>query len=334
MIYDHMFERFGKDKCAYILALTTLADAAVIDMIGKAYRVMAKQNGSETEYTLSKITEIKKEWASNKEKTRTKYPDIFKYYDGLVGCIVSQSQHPAGIVVSPINIIDNYSVFEKDGMQILPLNMDEIHDCGLVKYDILGLKNVGIIEKTCEYAGIPLPTESTMDWEDQDVFEDMMRNPVGIFQFESPFAFDTLKKYYTNLKAKGLPFGIDDMTLCNACIRPSGASYRDKLINLQEYKNPSEMIDKLLANTHGYLVYQEQTIAFLQEICGLSGGEADTVRRGIGRKRQDILDAAIPGILEGYCNKSDKPRDVAEDEAKAFLKIIEDSASYQFGLTY
>ena len=334
-IYNHMFERFGSDKCAYILTLGTLADAAVIDTIGKAYRIIAQQNDEESVYTLDKIAEIKSEWSQNRDVTREKYPDIFKYYDGLVGCVVSQSQHAAGIVVSPINLIDNYSVFlNKENVQILPITMEEIHDIGLVKYDILGLKNVGIISKTCSYINADLPHEYNINWDDQAVFADMMRSPVGIFQFESQYAFDTLKKYYTNVKKNGLPFTIDDMTVCNACIRPSGASYRDDLIALKEHKNPSPMIDELLSNTHGWLVYQEQTIAFLQEICGLSGGAADNVRRAIGRKQIDRLEAALPGILDGYCSKSDKSREEAEIEAKEFLQVIEDSASYQFGFNH
>lgn len=333
-IYKHMFDRFGYDKCAYILALGTLADAAVIDTIGKAYRKIAEQKNEESVYSLNKIAEIKKEWAADQNGTRKKYPDIFEYYDGLVGCIVSQSMHPAGIVVAPIDLIDNYSVFQKDDMQILPITMDEVHDIGLVKYDILGLKNVGIISKTCSYINAELPHEYNINWDDQDVFDDMVTSPVGIFQFESPYAFDTLKKYHTNIRKKGIPFSIDDMTVCNACIRPSGASYRDDLIALKEHKNPSPMIDELLASTHGHLVYQEQVIAFLQEICGLTGGEADNVRRAIGRKQIDRLEAALPGILDGYCNKSDKPRDVAEEEARQFIQIIEDSASYMFGYNH
>lgn len=333
-IYQHMFERFGTQKCAYILALGTLADAAVIDVIGKAFRVMAEQRGETSEYTLDKIADIKKEWAADRDTTRAKYKDLFKYYDGLVGCIVSQSQHPAGIVVAPVNLIDTCSVFYKDGTPILPIDMDEVHDIGLVKYDILGLKNVGIIAKTCAYAGLELPHEYNMNWEDQDVFADMTKNPVGIFQFESEYAASTLREYYNNIKKKGLKFSIDDMTVCNACIRPSGASYRDDLIALHNHKNPSKMIDDLLANTHGFLVYQEQTIAFLQNICGLSGGEADNVRRAIGRKQADRLEAALPGILDGYCKKSDKPREEAEKEAKEFIQVIEDSASYQFGYNH
>ena len=97
------------------------------------------------------------------------------------------------------------------------------------------------------------------------------------------------------------------------------------------HHNPSELIDKLLENNIGYLVYQEDIIAFLQQICGLSGSDADEVRRGIARKKPEVLEKALPSILEGYCSKSDKPREVAEAEAREFIQIIEDASSYMFG---
>jgi DNA polymerase III alpha subunit len=78
-------------------------------------------------------------------------------------------------------------------------------------------------------------------------------------------------------------------------------------------------------------VYQEDIIKFLQEVCGLSGSEADTVRRGIAKKKMSILDEMMPRILEGYCSKSDKPREQSEAEAHEFIKIIEDASSYMFG---
>lgn len=124
------------------------------------------------------------------------------------------------------------------------------------------------------------------------------------------------------------------MSLVTACIRPSGASYRDQLLAHKPHKNPSEMIDKLLEDNLGYLIYQEDTIKFLQQICGLSGSEADNIRRAIGRKQRDRLEKALPSILEGYCAKSPKPREEAEQEAKEFLQVIEDSASYQFGANH
>jgi DNA polymerase-3 subunit alpha len=188
------------------------------------------------------------------------------------------------------------------------------------------VKNVEIIKDACELAGIPYPKSHTVKWEDKDVWDDIIVSPVGIFQFESDFAYDSLKKFK--------PQRINDLSLVNAALRPSGTSYRDRLLGGEINKNPSEIIDKLLEPNKGFLVFQEDTIAFLQNICGLSGGDADNVRRAIGRKQKDRLEAAMPQILEGYCKMSPKSREIAEQEAKEFLQIIEDSSNYQFGFNH
>lgn len=336
-VYDYIIDRFGLERTSYILAVGTLADKSVIDVIGKAFSVKyAYDNGlkyddvknrEDNKYNLSKVAEIKKQYDKNKEETIKEYSDLFYYYDGLVGCVVSQSQHPAGIIVSPITLADNYGMFYGcDNQEILPLDMDECHDMGLIKFDILGLKSVGVIDKTCKLIGAKFPKAYQVNWEDQDVYDDMTKDHTAIFQFESDFAGQSLQ----TMKCKS----VFDMSLVNACIRPSGESYRDMLLNKIPNKNPSEIIDKLLENNYGHLVYQEDTIAFLQQICGFSGSEADNVRRAIGRKQVDRLNEALPKILDGYCSKSDKPREVAEEEAKTFLKIIEDASSYQFGYNH
>ena len=185
------------------------------------------------------------------------------------------------------------------------------------------MKNIAIIKDCCEYANIPYPKAHKVNFEDDNVWDDMVKSPYGIFQFESEYSNDLLKKFN--------PHKINDMNLVNASLRPSGESYRDRLLSGEINKNPSEIIDELLSENNGYLVFQEDTIAFLQNICGLSGSEADNIRRAIGRKQKDRLEKAMPDILEGYCNMSNKERSVAEEEAKVFLKIIEDSSSYQFG---
>ena len=309
-------DRFGRDKTSYILSLGTISDKGTIDEIGRALKI-----------PLNEVKEIQDVYDNSPEKAREKYPNVFYYFDGLLNTVVSQGFHPAGIVASPITLPDNYGVFEdKDGKIVSCLDMEEIHECGLVKYDILGLKNVGIIQEVYKMIGKPYPKSYEINWEDKKVWEDIKTSPVGVFQYESNFAFESLKKF----DAKS----IDDLTLVNACIRPSGTTYRDDVFAHKKHKNPSKLIDSVLENSLNYLVYQEQTIAFLQEVCGLSGGEADNVRRAIGRKQKDRLDAAMPKILEGYCNKSDKPREEAEKEVKEFLKVIEDSASYQFGYNH
>lgn len=261
-----------------------------------------------------------------KDLRENKYPKLFYYFDGLNGTAVSQSFHPAGIVVSPITLPDNYGTFWSEGKRIICINMDEIHEIGLVKYDLLSLKNLQIIRKTCEYANIKYPKSHELNWNDEKVWDDMVSSPVGIFQMESDFAFDLLSTFK--------PRSIEELSLVNACSRPSGASYRDRLIARIPNHNPSELIDDLLKNNNYYLVFQEDIIKFLQQICGLSGSEADNVRRGIARKKADLLQKALPKILDGYCKMSPKPRDVAEEEAKTFIKIIEDASSYMFGYNH
>lgn len=271
-------------------------------------------------------TEIKDLFELDEEKARSQYPEVFYYYDGLLDVAISQSMHPAGIVASPITLRDHYGTFLSEGKEILQIDMECVHEAGLVKYDILGLKNIEIIKDTYALIGKPYPKSHEINWNDDAVWNDMLRSPIGIFQFESAFAFDSLRKFKTH--------SIYDMSLVTACIRPSGASYRDELLQRKPHYNPSPIIDDLLKDNLGYLIYQEDTIKFLQQICGLSGSEADNVRRAIGRKQKDRLEAALPDILEGYCSKSSQPRNIAEEEAKEFLQIIEDSASYQFGYNH
>ena len=324
LVYEYIINRFGWEKTAYILAIGTSAEKGTIDDIGRGLDLMYKKKGEHSIYTLSFVEKIKKEYEVDPQKAREDYPELFYYFDGMVNTAVSQSMHPAGIVASPITLYDNYGIFyNKDDQIVLQIDMEEVHEVSLVKYDILGLKNIEVIKDCCEYANVEYPKCHTINFDDEEVWADMIECPIGIFQFESDFASKTLKEFE--------PHKINDLSLVNASIRPSGSSYRDDLIAKKPHKNPSKLIDDLLADNNGYLVFQEDTIAFLQNICGLSGSDADNIRRAIGRKQRDRLEKAMPQILEGYCSKSDKPRKEAEEEAKAFLQIIEDSANYQFG---
>ena len=355
LVYEHIIEKFGIDKTAYILAIGTISDKGTIDEIGRALNIPLDEVKEIKElYSLYTDTiedcknkihvfeekgleegSVYKECKDKLQKNEkllddlknVKYKELFYYFDGLVGTAISQSMHPAGIIVSPVTLPDNYGTFwSKDGKRIISINMEEVHEVSLVKYDLLGLKNIDIIKDCCELANIPYPKSHTVNWEDEEVWKHITDSPVGIFQFESKFAYDSLKKFGCRR--------VNDLSLVNASIRPSGESYRDNLLAHKPNQNPSEIIDDLLKANHGYLVFQEDVIAFLQKICGLSGSDADNIRRAIARKQMDRLQKALPQILEGYCSMSDKPRDIAEDEAKTFLKIIEDASSYMFGYNH
>ena len=360
LVYEHIIEKFGADKTAYVLAIGTISDKGTIDEIGRALnmplgdvkqvkaqyslftdgitdcndkikKIESIEGYENNEKSLKDLEELRSKLEYNekslKDLKEKQYPKLFYYFDGLVGTAISQSMHPAGIIVSPVTLPDNYGTFwSKDGKRILSINMEEIHEVSLVKYDLLGLKNIEIIKDTCELAHIPYPKSHTVNWNDEKVWAHIADSPVGIFQFESKFAYDSMKKFECHC--------VNDLSLVNASIRPSGESYRDRLLAHEPNKNPSELIDKLLEDNHGFLIFQEDTIKFLTNICGLSGSDADNIRRAIGRKQKDRLEAALPSILEGYCKMSSKPREIAEKEAQEFLKIIENSANYQFGFNH
>ena len=344
-IFEHIVNKFGEKYCARVAAYGTIADLSFIDDCGgglaiiwerEHYPEKFRENGrmdkvkyefdAKNPYNPKKLLAIKKEYREDPDATMMKYPDLFYYYDGMAGTRISQSVHPAGMVISCETLDDHWGVFNKDGDRCLLLTMDEAHDVSLVKYDMLVLKTVQVINDCCKLAGLKYPRMHEINFCDREVWKDICKDQLGIFQFESQFAADSLAKFK--------PQSIEEITVINAALRPSGQSYRDDLLQRKIHKNPTPQIDEVLSNSLGYLVYQEQTIAFLQKVCGLSASYADTIRRAIGKKNKPVIDKAMPEILDGYCRNSPKPRAEAEEEAKEFLKVIEDASAYSFGYNH
>ena len=121
MVYNHIFNQFGHDKCAYVLALGTISNRGCIDDIARGL----KNANKERIYSLEEADEIKDLYDSNPQEARETYPDLFYYFDGMLNTYISQSMHPAGIIISPVNLIEEYGVFYNDGLQILQLDMED-----------------------------------------------------------------------------------------------------------------------------------------------------------------------------------------------------------------
>lgn len=208
-IFKHITGRFGDDKTARVASFGTMQSKGVIDDVGRALAmkwdtangmIRDTTDGGYTEihrrkeenpWSLPNIARIKNEFDSDPEKTKKKYPELFYYYDGLIDTKISQSVHPAGMVISPITLVDNFGVFDKDDENCLLLDMENIHDfTGLAKYDFLILKTVQVIRDACRYMNKPYPQTHEIDWDDEEVWADMIKNPSGIFQFEGAFAFE------------------------------------------------------------------------------------------------------------------------------------------------
>ena len=350
-IFQYIIDEFGRDKTARVAAYGTLQDKAVIDEIGRALDTIYKVNkvrpfieltyqqinnrttldaafakycpGEISPWSLKVISQIKQEYETDPETARLAYKELFYYFDGLLGTRISQSVHPAGMVISSVTLDDEFGTMIKDGERCLILDMDNAHDANLIKYDLLLLKTVKVIKDACDLAGLPYPKSHKVDFNDLEVWKDMISSPTGLFQFESTFAFDSLRKFR--------PKSIEDVTLVTAAIRPSGSSYRDRLLAREPETGWPEQINEILKDNYYYLVYQEDVLEILQQACGFSGGEADTVRRGIAKKDPELIESAVPKIIEGYCEHSDKPREESEIEAKNLTQILIDSSSYMFG---
>ncbi len=314
-VYNYIINKFGENKTSYIVTFNSISEKGTISEITRALG-----------YDFKTSMDIKKEFEEDKEACIKKYKDIFYYYDGLLDTYISVGIHPAGIIASPITLNDNIGLFIQDGKIISQCDMKAVDSLNYVKFDILGLKNVSIIKETYKLLGVNYKKSHEINWNDENVYNDMLTSPAGIFQFESQYAFNMLCEFK--------PKTINDLSIVNASMRPSGASYRDKIFKREFHKNPTEEIDELLKDNYGYLIYQEDTIKFLQQICGLSGAQADTVRRAIGKKDVELLNKMLPKVKEGYIQNSKKPRDVAEKEVEEFLQVISDSSDYQFGLNH
>lgn len=200
------------------------------------------------------------------------------------------------------------------------------------------MENVGIINKTCDMAGIPRLTPDNMDFEDEDVWKSIKEDTIGVFQWESNSATQYLKKLFAEDTIKKIRkvnpnFSyLNLLSVGNGAIRPAGESYRDRLAAGEFNDNGHPALNDLLKNTNGFLVYQEQIIAFLHQFCGYSMGQADIVRRHFSKKTGTEED--IPKIKEGFIKTMNEKYGTSKEEAEHivenFLRVIEDASDYLF----
>ena len=118
------------------------------------------------------------ELKSNFDKLIKNNQDLFYYFEGIKGTIISKGNHPAGIIGSPITISDNLGVFYKDGDEEVPVTqcaMVGVEHCNFVKFDILGLKTLGILKDAYSYAGLHFLKSHEIDWNDKNVWINMLK---------------------------------------------------------------------------------------------------------------------------------------------------------------
>ena len=220
---------------------------------------------------------------------------------------------------------------------------------------MLGLNAVGLIDGACKLAGIDYLTPDKVNFSDENVINSIAKDTTLIFQFESGFASDSLKRTLSketleNIKAQNDNISyLDVMAMVSGAIRPAGESYREQLFNGIYKDNGNEALNNFLKPTLGYLVYQEQIIDFLHDFCGFTMGQADIVRRHFAKKtgtEADIPiienggymvdihgnkdDRYIPGFIAIAQEKYGMTEAEAREAIKSFLIVIEDASNYLF----
>lgn len=315
--------------CADIVTFNTIKLKGAFTDIARAY-----------DLDLREVRDVTHDLEGNEEKYRKKYPEIFKYVDLVNGVIVSMGNHPSACIVSPFPLEEEVGLVSTstDEYRISQLNMKEIDSLNYVKLDVLRLENVGIINKTCDMAGIPRLTPDNMDFDDEEVWKSIREDTVGVFQWESNSSTQYLKKLFSDetirkIRKVNPNFSyLNLLSVGNGAIRPAGESYRDRLAVGEFNDNGHPALNELLKNTNGFLVYQEQIIAFLHQFCGYSMGQADIVRRHFSKKTGTEED--IPKIKEGFIKTMGEKCGVSKEEAEQivekFLRVIEDASDYLF----
>lgn len=322
----------------YVHNIPNLHTSEIITFNTIALRGAIRDVGGALDMELAIVDKIAKSAETDEDSLRIKYPKLFKYVDLLRGTITSIGVHPAATIVSPLPLEEYMGTFTSSTCDypVSQLNMKEVDGLNFVKLDILGLDNVGIINSASKKAGISRLIPDDIDFKDERVWKNLIKSPVGIFQFEKPYSHSYLKQLlsqYKNIKEQ-LPTitKVDLMSIANGAIRPAGDSYREDVGKGFIKDNGNEALNELLGNTMGQLIFQENVLEFLHKFCGFSMGRADIVRRNFSKKIGTEKD--IPKIKQGFIEtattKYGMSKKKAETDVVAFLQVIEDASNYLF----
>lgn len=339
-IVDYLIDREDLN-CAVIMTKGSYATKGAIKAIGKTLG-----------YDAQEMNSLSKEYTDHDDTItadmKDRYPDIFDKIEKVEGTVSNYGRHAGGVLVSSENIkeIIGLQTLGSDNRWITQLDMDEIEFLNLIKLDVLGLDNIGLINGTIEMAGLPyITTESDMvDMEDDNVWNSIAEDNTGIFQFESDRAgkilSDIISPENVKLVRETTPdvSRLEMMSLANASQRPSGLSYIEAVTNGEFKDNGHKALNEFLSDTQGFLVYQEQNSEFLVRFAGFKKSEADTVRKGIAKKRPEIMDKIVPTIepnfiktmVEEYGDTEEHAREIAKD----FIQVFMDSVDYGFNKSH
>jgi DNA polymerase-3 subunit alpha len=333
-IIEYVINKYGKENVTQIITFGTMAARGVVRDMGRVLGIpysevdrIAKMIPFEPDMTLKRALDIQPDLVRLSESD----PQIEKLISlsrTLEGLTRHASTHAAGVVIAPTRLTEYVPLYMSAKDEITTqYDMKGIEDIGLLKMDFLGLRTLTVIDDTLKMLREDRNINIDLDkipLDDKKVF-DLFSNgeTVGIFQFESSGMRDYLKKLR--------PESLDDLTAMNALYRPGplDSFVIDEYIQRKrgekkiEYEHP--LLEPILKETYGVIVYQEQVLKVASDLAGYSLGKADILRKAMGKKKAEMMAEQRDEFKKGA-----KGAEIPEKKADRIFDLIATFARYGF----
>ncbi len=354
-VIDYVIDKYGKNQVAQIITYGTMAAKLSIRDVGRVMNIPLNEVDRVTKMfpgnlgaTLNKV--LKDGDIDTKLKENLNKEDLDKAYQfrkmaqqgteigkmitnaqKLEGSIRNTGIHACGVIITPDDIMNYIPVTVAKGSDLLVSQFDNnvAEDAGLLKMDFLGLKTLSILKETVEHIenihGVKIDLDA-VPLDDQKTFELFQKGEtIAIFQYESV----GMQKNLIELK----PNKFEDLIAMNALYRPGPMKYIPDFVARKHGKQKITYdlpeMEEYLRETYGITVYQEQVMLLSQKLAGFTKGEADQLRKAMGKKKKKIIDQMYPKFLEG-CKANNHPEEVVEK----IWKDWEAFASYAFNKSH
>ncbi len=335
-VIEYVTEKYGQDRVAQIITFGTMAARNAIRDTGRVMGMSYADVDKIAKVTPAKLTlaesvhevpEIKSIYQNNDEAK--KLIDLAMRIEGVSR---HASTHAAGVVISKEPLTE-YTPLQKatkgELSTITQYSMTPLEDLGLLKMDFLGLSNLTILKNTLRIVrklyGIQIDL-SKLNMEDKKTFELLARaDTTGVFQLESA----GMKRYIRKLK----PTVLEDIIAMVALYRPGPMQFIDDFIDRKHgkkkitYTHP--LMENALKNTYGVIVYQEQVMQVAKDMANFTGGEADTLRKAMGKKIADLMKKMRMQFIKGS-----KKNGVDKKIAEKIFDDFENFAQYAFNKSH
>ena len=342
-VIEYVSSKYGKDAVSQIVTFGTMAARGVVRdvtrALGKPYslgdrisKMIPFEIGMTLEKAISRQPVLKQAIKDDDE-----VQEIMNLSFKLEGGIRNIGKHAGGVVIAPGSLADFSPIyFDSDTSSVLTqFDKDDVEKIGLVKFDFLGLRTLTIIDKAIKSINDDLASRnkdqldiSNIDLNDSKVFELLSAGKTtAVFQLESPGMKDLIKR----LK----PTKFEEIVALLALFRPGplDSGMHDEFVNRKNGKvpvtYPHKLLEPVLSETYGVILYQEQVMESARVLAGYSLGQADILRRAMGKKQVEEMDKQRTIFVNGC-----KDNNIKEDLANKIFNLIETFAGYGFNKSH